>query len=131
MMSIYKRGNVYWVRFGFNGQDFRQSLETSDWQEAKRFERKLIAEAQEGKLSPVKDSFGRLPFHLEGTDPERPGALELYRRDRKPRLAASTKRSELDHSKPLADFFKDTRLTKIKEDMIRDYISQRHDTGRS
>jgi integrase len=130
-VSIYKRGAVYWARFGFNGQDVRQSLGTSDWQEAKRLERKLIVEAHEGKLPPVKDSFGRLPFHLEVPDQDRLGALELYRRDRKPRLAASTKRSELDHSKPLADFFKETRVNRITEDAIRDFISKRHDAGRS
>jgi hypothetical protein len=53
-VSIYKRGAVYWARFGFNGQDVRQSLGTSDWQKAKRLERKLIVEAHEGKTAARK-----------------------------------------------------------------------------
>ena len=126
-MSLYKRGDVYWARFGIRGCDIRESLHTSDWQQAKMKERELLAKALKGRVRPAKDaSFGRLPFHLDrpcakcradlGAEPgplcrkcllaghsaghgQPPafGALELYRRDRKPELAATTVRLSLIH----------------------------------
>src|SRR5690242_9951923 len=121
-MSIYKRGNVYWTHFGLKGQDLRQSLRTSHWQEAKREGKKLIAKAEAGKIigrvaGVAPDYFSRLPFAV---------AVEQYRTDRKPYLSASTARSEFDHSKPVAEFFTDraargaeTRVHKIGDAMIR------------
>ena len=37
-MSLYKRGNVYWTKFGVKGEIFRQSLKTSDPEKARRKE---------------------------------------------------------------------------------------------
>jgi integrase len=124
-MSIYKRGKIYWAHFGCNGQDFRESLKTSNWQEAKDAEKKMIAAAEAGKIrgkvaGQARETFARLPFDR---------ALELYRRDRKPELAPRTFESEEDHSKPLAKFFGDRRLNKIREWDVRAYISQRHEAG--
>ena len=101
---------------------FRKSLETSDWQEAKRKEKKLIADADAGKISASSVPFARMPFDE---------ALELYRRDRKPNLSPTTQRSELDHGEPLKKCFGQTCLAKITEPMIRDYIAGRHKAGLS
>lgn len=129
-MSLYKRGNTYWAHFGVNGEIFRKSLETADPKKAERLERELFAEAKQGRVRSWKDTFERLPFHLDDPDPEKLGALERYRRDRAPQLAASTARSELDHSKPLADFFGKLRVANITEDKVRQYIGYRHAAGR-
>lgn len=117
---IYKRGNVCWTRFGVDGEMFCKSLHTGYWREAKREEKKKIADAHAGKITPSSVPFARMPFKE---------ALELYRRDRAPNLAATTRRSELDHSKPLEVFFGDARLHTITEEMIRDYIAARTRPG--
>jgi integrase len=159
-MKIYRRGEIYWACFGHNGEIFRRSLKTSDWQEAKRNEKDLIAQAHAGKIRGKTTSFARLPFHLDrlccgegckrdlgdelgplckscvkagreaaAEGPPEFGAVGIYRRDHKPEIAATTRRSELDHSKRLAEFFKDTRVNKITENRIREYISRRHSAG--
>jgi integrase len=159
-VSIYKRGNVYWARLGINGRDVRESLHTSDWQEAKKKEREIIAKALKGQIRPANGSFARLPFHLERPctkcqidlgdnrgplcrkclrrhpaeiDQGAPefGALEIYRRDRKPNLGEKTARSEFDHSRPLAKFFGDERANRITEDRVREYIASRHGAGKA
>jgi integrase len=116
-MSLYKRGHVYWTVFGIDGAIFRKPLGTSNWQEAKRKEKELMSEAETGKVSASGTPFARLPFDQ---------ANEQYRRDRSPRLAEATRRSELDHSAPLCKFFGKTDLNKITDQMIRDYIAKRH-----
>lgn len=40
-MSVYKRGDIYWVKFRVNGQEIRRSAKTSKRREAEAFERKL------------------------------------------------------------------------------------------
>ena len=52
-MSIYKRVKKWWVHTEKDGQMFRQSLGTEDWQEAKRKEKELIANIEAGKVSPA------------------------------------------------------------------------------
>jgi integrase len=130
-MSLYKRGSVYWTKFGLKGQIFRQSLRTSDPEKAKRKETQLIAQAAQGKLRSWTDPFERLPFHRDDSDPGRLGALERYLRDHKPALATSTALNEPYHAKALAEFFGDTRVSNISESMIREYVSKRHDDGRA
>ena len=48
--------------FSVNGQRYRKSTQTTDWREALSEEKKLIAEAQAGKLSATGQSFARLAF---------------------------------------------------------------------
>ena len=128
-MSLYKRGNIYWTRFGINGEIFRKSLETSDPEKAKREERKLLLEADRGQLRPKKESFGSLPFHRDDPDPERSGALEVYLREHSPRLAPRTAQNETYYAKHLAAFFGETRVSNITESKISAYISDRHSKG--
>ncbi|HXJ13347.1 MAG TPA: site-specific integrase [Candidatus Limnocylindrales bacterium] len=121
-MSVYKRGKKWWIHSEKDGQVFRQTLGTENWQEAKRKEKELIANVEAGKVSSVSEPFARMPFGA---------ALNLYRRDRIASLSESTQRSELDHSKPLLRFFADRRINKITEAMILEYMSARHDLGLS
>jgi hypothetical protein len=50
MATLYKRGKVYWVHFGMNGQDFRLSCETEKLPDAKRKISELLSQAREGKI---------------------------------------------------------------------------------
>ena len=61
-MAIFRRGKWWWTDFSLNGQRFRQSLDTKDWREALREEKKLIGQAETGKLSTSGRSFARLAF---------------------------------------------------------------------
>jgi integrase len=128
-VSLYKRGNVYWTKFGIKGQIFRQSLGTSDLEKATRKETQVIARAAQGKLRAWTDPFERLPFHCE--EPDRLGALELYLRDHKPALAQSTALNEPYHAKALAEFFGSRRVSNITESMILEYRSKRQQDGRA
>jgi len=42
-MANYKRKGIYHCDFTVNGQGFRQTLETTDWREAKKREDELKA----------------------------------------------------------------------------------------
>ena len=61
-MALFRRNKTWWTDFSVNGQRFRQSLDTIDWREALREEKKLIAQAETGKLSSSGRSFARLAF---------------------------------------------------------------------
>jgi len=43
-MSVYKRGNIWWVKFSTNGQHFRQSSRSTKKREAEQYEKALRAE---------------------------------------------------------------------------------------
>ena len=62
-MSLRLRGGIYHCDFVVNGQRVRQTLETSDWREAKQRERDKIRDTKEGKLaSGTTAEFSRLLF---------------------------------------------------------------------
>ena len=61
-MSLKKRGKRWHTHFFVDGQRFRQSLDTSDWREAQKAEKELIAQASRGQLAPVTQQFARLAF---------------------------------------------------------------------
>ena len=52
-MARYKRGKHYWMDVTVNGVRYRESLETSDWREAQRFERARIAELEKRAPDPM------------------------------------------------------------------------------
>jgi hypothetical protein len=63
-MAYYKRPGIYHCDFTINGHRYRQTLETTDWREAKKREDKK-ARAREGKLaSGITAEFSRLSFDL-------------------------------------------------------------------
>ena len=62
-MSLTKRGKTWHTHFFVDGQRFRQSLETSDWREAQKKEKELIAQASQGKLAAGSQQFSKLKFH--------------------------------------------------------------------
>ncbi len=62
-MSLRLRGGIYHADFVINGQRVRQTLETSDWREARQRERDKIRDAKEGKLAcGATAEFSRLLF---------------------------------------------------------------------
>ena len=61
-MALVKRGKTWHTHFFVDGQRYRQSLKTSDWRKAQAEEKKLIRDAQAGKIASVRLAMARLPF---------------------------------------------------------------------
>ncbi|SRR6266849_1593932 len=119
-MSLYKRGKTWHTDFTVNGERFRQSLDTTDWREAQSEEKKLIAQASEGKLTPKTHLFARLHFSEAAT---------RYLEDRLPNLAARSIETERERLKPLGKYFGEMPLTRISADSVRAYIAIRKKAG--
>ena len=79
-MALKKRGRVWRTHFFVDGQRFRQSLDTTDWPEAQRKEKELIAQASRGKLAPARQQFSKLTFEEAAKKnlDERVGRLEHF-----------------------------------------------------
>src|SRR5687768_7956452 len=48
-MALYKRGNTWWIRFRYQGQQIRRSTKTTNKHEAERFYRRVMGLIDEGK----------------------------------------------------------------------------------
>jgi integrase len=121
-MALKKRGKTWHTQFFVDGQRFRQSLETTDWREAQKKEKDLIARASQGKLAPASQQFSKLSL----TD-----AIGRYLEDRAAHVQPRSKRSEFDHAKPLKDFFGYLPVRRIDADSILAYVRQRKAKGLS
>jgi hypothetical protein len=62
-MALFRRNKTWWTDFSVNGQRFRQSLDTIDWREALREEKKLIAQAGNRKALVVGTVICAARFH--------------------------------------------------------------------
>jgi integrase len=119
-MSLTKRGKTWHTHFFVDGQRFRQSLETSDWREAQSKEKKLIAEASEGKLAHNSTTMARQPFGQAADD---------YVTARKLELATASQAKEKQLLVQLRIYFKLEPLKAITAKRIMDYRAWRADQG--
>ena len=121
-MALTKRGKTWHTHFFVDGERFRQSLETSDWREAQRKERLLMAEAKAGKLAATKDDFARLPFR---------NAAERFLADRIPHLAPRSVQTERERVKPINARLGEIPVCRVTVEQVRSYIRERNEAGRS
>jgi len=121
-MALCKRNKIWHTHFFVDGQRYRQSLNTSDWREAQKQEKKLISQAEQGKLAPAGQKFSKLNI----TE-----AIERYLADRAAHVQPRSKRSESDHAKPLRDYFGCLPIARIDADSVLAYIRQRKAKGLS
>ena len=112
----YKRGKTWWTDFSVHGQRYRQSLDTSDWREAQRQEKELIAQASQGKLTSSGQSFARLAFRE---------AADRYLSERRAYLAPTSVRTEKERFQPLKQYFGTTSLSRISVESVLSYIAWR------
>jgi hypothetical protein len=119
-MALFRRNKTWWTDFSMNGQRFRQSLDTTDWREALSEEKKLIAQAQTGKLSAAGQSFARLAF----TE-----AVERYLDGRKLELSDRSLRKERQLLVQPSRFFGATTLTRISTESLLAYRQSRAKSG--
>ena len=119
-MALYRRNGTYHCDFALNGQRYRQTLETTDWREAKQKENDLIALAKQGKLASGKlASLARLAIGE---------AFDRYLEERK--IEIQSARHESDIAKPVRSFFQGRRLDQIRADDVRAYQAHRVTQGR-
>jgi site-specific recombinase XerD len=123
-MSLWKRGNQYWLDVVVNGERSREPLGTTDWRKAKQREKERVAELSKRPPDPAKRrrTYAQLTVAT---------AIEAYAEERRaqvsPRMVAYWK----ENAKPLAASFGEKRLRAISSADIAAYQNARMDDGRA
>src|SRR5574338_471814 len=118
---IYKRGGHWHLDVAVNGARYREALDTTDAREAKRLEKKRLAEIEAGKgASRMGREFARLPFGK---------AADVYLEERKPAVAERTIQLETQRLRPLRRFFGDRPVLRIKAADIANFQNLRRESG--
>ena len=117
MGSIYKRGDVYWIKYYRNGKAYRETSKTNKESEAKRLLKKREGEISEGKIPGVY--FDRVKFNDLADD-----FLADYRVNGKKSLVRAER--SVNHLKTA---FEGARVTNITSPKINAYIQTRIDEG--
>ena len=115
-MSLTKRGKTWHTQFFVDGQRFRRSLETSDWREAQKKEKELIAHASQGKLATGTQQFAKLSFAE---------AAQKNLAERMAHLAPRSVQIERERLKPLCAVFGAVKVSRITIEMVRTYAADR------
>ena len=123
-MSVFKRGQWYWMDSAVNDQRYRESLHTTDWRKATQLERQRIAEL--AKASPDLTQRGQTYGALDVAT-----AIDTYADERRAQVVARTVAYWRENAKPLAAFFGRTKLRKITAIQITEYQKSRIDEGRA
>jgi integrase len=113
MGAIYKRGNVFWIKYYRNGKPYRESTRSTKEPDAKRLLRKREGEISEGKLPGVY--FDKVRFDELAQD-----FLRDYRINQKKSLARAER-----SVRNLAEHFEGWRVTSITTPAIEAYIENR------
>lgn len=113
MGSIYKRGNIYWIKYYRNGKPFRESSESKKEADAKRLLKKREGEISQGKLPGIY--FDKVLFDEIAED-----FLTDYRINQKKSL------DRAEHSvNQLKKQFEGIRVADITTPRIKAYIEKR------
>lgn len=119
-MALFKRGQVWWMRFSYNGQQVRRSTEVTDKRLAEKIYHKVMAQVAEGKW------FERLP----GEDKTFREMMEKYMSEH-----SEKNKSPKSHirdkslSNHLIQFFGDLTVSKISPKLVNEYKTRRRDEG--
>ncbi len=121
-MSILKRGNTYYADVTVNGTRYRESLETTNWKEAQRLVKELIARASEGKAATPasRGTFGHLKLSA---------ALEQITAERRGRVSERTTQIDVERSRVLRRHLGELIVRKISAETIRAYQNTRTAEG--
>jgi integrase len=113
MGSLYKRGDIYWLKYYRNGKPYRESSHTDKVTKAERLLKKREGEIAEGKLPGVY--FDKVKFDDLAED-----FLTDYRINEKDTLSKAER-----SVKYLKEFFGGMKVTEITTDKVRTYIEKR------
>jgi integrase len=119
MGSIYKRGEVFWIKYYRHGKPYRESSKGDKITVAERLLKKREGEIAEGKLPGVY--FDKVKFDELAKD-----FLTDYRINNKDSLAKAERSVRY-----LKGFFGGLRATDVTTDKIKSYIDKRMDEGLS
>ena len=117
MGSVFKRGNVYWIKYYRNGKPYRESTKSKKESDAKRLLKKREGEIANGKLPGIY--FDRVRFDELAED---------FIRDYEINNRKTVNRAELAISH-LKKAFEGARVTDIVTPEIRRYIETRIEEG--
>jgi len=116
-MGLYRRGQVWWMRFSFNGRQIRRPTETADRKLAERIYHKVMGQIAEGKW-------------FETDEASRRTFLELADRYEKREFQGlKSWKSVKSYLKQLKDFFGPYAVSQINPALIEDFKQQRIDAG--
>lgn len=119
---IYKRNKTYHVDVTVNGLRYRESLDTTNWQEAQRKQKELIARIVEGKAgAPAgRGSLASMPLEQ---------ALTEFIKGREGRVAERTSQIDRERAKVLVRHLGKTLVRKIDARAIRTFQDARKAEG--
>ena len=117
MGSIYKRGNIYWIKYYRFGKPYRESTQSKKESDAKRLLKKREGEISDGKLPGVH--FDKVRFDELAED----HLMDLEINHKK-----TIKRTN-NSLKHLRKVFEPVRVVDITTDRIRKYIKKRIEEG--
>ncbi|KWT74977.1 integrase [Candidatus Magnetominusculus xianensis] len=119
MGSIYKRGDVYWIKYYRGGKPYRESANSSKETDAKRLLKLREGAIAEGKFTGFKVE--RIRFEELADD-----LLADYKMNGR----KSLDRAQLS-VKHLSMYFKDYWVINIRTDLVKKYIVVRNEEGAS
>ena len=118
-MSVYKRGKWYWMHDFVNGEQYRMTLGTRNWQEALRLHKEKLNEIAEGKIGSV-GKVARQMFQA---------AADAYLEERRLHTAEKTRFMDEERCRPLRSFFGGLPLQRIKSETVVEYQIARSKAG--
>ncbi|MCL6505765.1 MAG: site-specific integrase [Bryobacteraceae bacterium] len=116
--SIYRRGNVWWIKYYHQGRRFRESSRSASREDAERLLKRRLGDIVTGRfggLEPERITVGRLLEDL----------LEDYRM----RGRASLRTAEARISRNLYPFFGELRAAEFTSHHLRRYVTRRQQQG--
>jgi integrase len=119
LLSVYKRGKLYWMDDVVYGIRYRLPLKTKNWQEALRREKEELTAITQGK----KGNNGRAGLHTLDE------ALDAYIESRRLFSAPKTYVTDRERSGSLRKALGNVRLKRVTAEMIAEYQTQRMAKG--
>src|SRR4030043_49282 len=119
MGYVYKRGDIYWLKYYRHGKPYRESSKSDKITKAQKLLKKREGEIAEGKLPGFY--FDKVTFNQLAED-----FLTDYRINVKDTLSKAERSVRY-----LKEFFGEMKATEITTDRVRTYIQERMEAGMS
>jgi integrase len=117
-----KRGKTFYAYFCLDGIRYRESLHTTDWREAERLEKDLIARAKQGKLAAKRVAMARLMFRE---------AAEQFINDPGRDIKPLSRRTEKERSVAVNKALGHLRVRAITVEDVLEYVRERKSQGKA
>ena len=123
-MSLWKRGNQYWIDVVVRGQRYREPLGVSDIREARKLEKDRIVEFSKRQADPAgrRRTFGSLTITA---------AVTAYIQDRRAQVSGRMLKYWTENGRRLVAVLGDVKLKSLSIEHVTLYQNQRVDEGRA